>query len=195
MSDALPKKEDLRVRRTKKLLSDALFELVKKNAFEKITVCDICDAAMVHRATFYSHFSDKYELLNYSMNEHLPLSHIEESLSDEELNDAYFSAMIEKTIKSVCDDKQIYASILKKNKEYSIVDRTQEFLEISFSKRIKEKLPEGILPVKPEILASFYVGACMNVMIKWITGDIQMTEDELIKSLRTLLSFSPEYIK
>ena len=45
------KKEDLRIRRTKKLLSNALFELIKKKPFDKVSVCDICDAAMVHRAT------------------------------------------------------------------------------------------------------------------------------------------------
>ena len=37
------KKEDLRVRRTKKLLSNSLFSLIKKKPFEKVTVCDICD--------------------------------------------------------------------------------------------------------------------------------------------------------
>ena len=41
------KKEDLRIRRTKKLLSNALFELIKKKPFDKVSVCDICDAAMV----------------------------------------------------------------------------------------------------------------------------------------------------
>lgn len=57
----------------KKLLSNALFSLVKKKPFEKVTVCDICDEAMVHRATFYSHFADKYALLTYSIDEHIPL--------------------------------------------------------------------------------------------------------------------------
>jgi len=38
------KKEDLRIRRTKKLLSNALFELIKKKPFDKVSVCDICDA-------------------------------------------------------------------------------------------------------------------------------------------------------
>ena len=71
------KKEDLRIRRTKKLLSNALFELIKKKPFDKVSVCDICDAAMVHRATFYSHFSDKYELLTYSIDEHIPLDKLE----------------------------------------------------------------------------------------------------------------------
>lgn len=189
------KKEDLRVRRTKKLLSDALFHLIRKKPFEKVTVCDICDEAMVHRATFYAHFDDKYDLLNYSMDEHLPLANIDDLISEDEKKNAYFPTLIEKTIKSICDDKAIYASILKKNNDYSIVDRTQDFLEKRLTSRIKEKLPENALPVKPELLAEFYVGACVNVMVKWIVNELDMSEDELIRSLYTLLSFSPEYIK
>lgn len=188
------KKEDLRVRRTKRLLSNALFELIKKKSFEKITVCDICDVAMVHRATFYSHFSDKYELLNYSMDEHLPLNKIEDSLSCEEPNNTYFFALIEKAIEGVCADKQIYASILKKNKDLTIVDRTQDFLENRLSSKIRERYSENDLPIKPELLAGFYVGACMRVLVKWITDELPMTEDELIQSINNLLGFSPDYI-
>lgn len=56
---------DLRVKRTYILLKNALFELMAKKSFEEIKVNDICNLAMVHRTTFYSHFSDKYELLEY----------------------------------------------------------------------------------------------------------------------------------
>ena len=59
-------KTDLRVRRTYKLLSDALISLMKVKPFEKISVMDICNEAMVHRATFYTHFEDKYQLLKFS---------------------------------------------------------------------------------------------------------------------------------
>ena len=63
-------KEDLRVRRTKKLLADALKELMSEKPFEKIKVVDICEKALVHRATFYAHFEDKYQLLRYCMQDY-----------------------------------------------------------------------------------------------------------------------------
>ena len=49
-------KEDLRVIRTRKLLSTALFDLMAEKDFSQITVNDICEKAMVRRATFYNHF-------------------------------------------------------------------------------------------------------------------------------------------
>lgn len=56
---------DLRVIRTRKLLSDALFNLLEKYPMSSITINMICNKALVHRTTFYKHFYDKYDLLIY----------------------------------------------------------------------------------------------------------------------------------
>lgn len=55
--------EDRRVRRTKKALQTALFEIVVKQSYETITVADICAAADVGRSAFYQHFQGKDDLL------------------------------------------------------------------------------------------------------------------------------------
>jgi AcrR family transcriptional regulator len=61
--------EDLRVRRTRKLLQQALIELTIAKGFADVTVQDIAARAMVNRATFYRHYLDKYDLLEQYMNE------------------------------------------------------------------------------------------------------------------------------
>jgi AcrR family transcriptional regulator len=53
---------DPRVKRTRKLLQDALLELLAEKSFDAITVQDIADRSTINRATFYAHFVDKYEL-------------------------------------------------------------------------------------------------------------------------------------
>jgi AcrR family transcriptional regulator len=53
---------DPRVRRTRKLLQDALVELLAEKSFEAITVQDIATRSTINRATFYAHFADKYDL-------------------------------------------------------------------------------------------------------------------------------------
>src|SRR5262245_37014945 len=57
------KKEDARVRRTRDALGDALVALMQEKPFDSITVQDVLDRANVGRSTFYSHFSDKDDLL------------------------------------------------------------------------------------------------------------------------------------
>jgi AcrR family transcriptional regulator len=60
-----PKSEsDPRVKRTRALLQESLCQLLRARSFEGISVNDIAESATVNRATFYSHYTDKYELLN-----------------------------------------------------------------------------------------------------------------------------------
>lgn len=40
--------------------------LVKRTDFSSLTVGDICKEAGVSRATFYRHFKDKYDVMNYN---------------------------------------------------------------------------------------------------------------------------------
>ncbi len=63
------KTEDLRVRRTRKLLQEALLEASSEKGFAHVTVRDIAERAMVNRATFYRHFEDKYDLLAHHIGE------------------------------------------------------------------------------------------------------------------------------
>lgn len=61
------RQEDPRITRTRKLLMDALNELLGEKSFESITVSEITDRATLNRVTFYAHFQDKYALLEYAM--------------------------------------------------------------------------------------------------------------------------------
>jgi len=61
------KKEDLRITKTKRDLRLALIYLLKDVPFEKVTIGDICEKAMVNRMTFYKHFKDKYDLLDHAI--------------------------------------------------------------------------------------------------------------------------------
>lgn len=56
-------KEDLRVKRTKKALTEAFISLLSKKSFEDITVNELCDEAGIRRATFYKHYTDKFDFL------------------------------------------------------------------------------------------------------------------------------------
>jgi AcrR family transcriptional regulator len=54
---------DPRIRRTRKLLQEALAKLMLVKSFDEISVQDITDLATVNRATFYDHYTDKFALL------------------------------------------------------------------------------------------------------------------------------------
>ena len=68
MSSTFPEEKlDPRVKRTRQLLEQSFMEVVAEKGFQSVSVQDITEKAGVNRATFYAHFPDKYELLDYSI--------------------------------------------------------------------------------------------------------------------------------
>ena len=64
-----PNKIDRRVRYTKKAIRDSFIALLEQKPIEKISVTEICKGADINRGTFYSHYSDPFELRNALANE------------------------------------------------------------------------------------------------------------------------------
>ena len=56
-------KRESRTENTKQKIIDAFLELLKEKKFSKITISDITRTACINRATFYYHFSDKYDVV------------------------------------------------------------------------------------------------------------------------------------
>ena len=56
--------EDKRIMKTKRSLKTAMIEMLSKEDFEHISITELCRRAEVSRITFYSHYSDKYSLLD-----------------------------------------------------------------------------------------------------------------------------------
>ena len=67
LSNPKEEKLDPRIKRTRNLILEALGDLLAEKSFEAISVQDITAKAQINRATFYSHFEDKYDLLDYSI--------------------------------------------------------------------------------------------------------------------------------
>ena len=57
------KADNLRVKRTKILLREALIALIEERGFNTLTVGELTERAMVSRAAFYRNYQDKYDLV------------------------------------------------------------------------------------------------------------------------------------
>lgn len=56
--------EDKRITKTKKNLKYTLVDMLAEQPFEKITITELCSRTEISRITFYSHYSDKYALVD-----------------------------------------------------------------------------------------------------------------------------------
>lgn len=56
-------KEDKRYQKAEKRIKNSFLTLMAEVGFDAVTVTDIIKEANVNRTTFYSHYKDKYDLM------------------------------------------------------------------------------------------------------------------------------------
>lgn len=180
-------KEDLRIIKTKKSIYDALLILLKENTFEDIKVSDICNKALVNRSTFYSHFTDKYELLSAF------LTDMQETLFQDLSKNInyttpkeYYMKVIEILLNHIDEQKDIYKSILKNNKNSIIVDMFYDTINKDILKHLahSNSIQNG---VPNEIISHFYSSAVTNVCMEWLNGSSQYSKNEIVEYLDKLI--------
>jgi AcrR family transcriptional regulator len=63
------RRPDRRVRRTREAIRQSLIDLMQEKGYDAVTVADIIERADIGRSTFYTHFTEKREVLYSSLEE------------------------------------------------------------------------------------------------------------------------------
>ena len=67
---------DLRIKKTKSVLKSTLSSMLNEKSYEKINVTDICKKANISRITFYSHYNDKFSIIDEIIEEYTAMAKI-----------------------------------------------------------------------------------------------------------------------
>ncbi|MGN1222800.1 MAG: TetR/AcrR family transcriptional regulator [Christensenellales bacterium] len=181
-------KEDLRIKRTRKLLCMSLMDLMQTKSFEKLSVNDICEKAMVHRATFYNHFNDKNDLLNYALDD-LQEELFERSIEKETFSSQkeMFMALVECVIDFITKNRQKFVLIYKNSSEKmsSLVSTTIKRSIRYLISRNKYK-QEYLLPI--DIIVNFFTGGITIIGIDWLESSNPYTKEEMMQFFDILLN-------
>ena len=142
--------EDKRILKTKRSLKKAMTEMLDKEDFEHISITELCRRAEVSRITFYSHYSDKYALLDDIFNDFLAVGTEDYYRRQKENNPggkltAGYVNMLDSILKVYYDrfdffqhtdpEKNPYLA----SRMYSIILETVEMHTLHLKKRIKLK--------------------------------------------------------
>ncbi len=169
MSENNEVKQDLRVTKTYRNLQNALLEALKKETFEKITVNDLCEQAFVSRATFYSHFEDKYSLLRFCLNE------VKEKLHKEAEQDGE-QTLFNKLIEHIYDNPKIYKNLIMDEGSSELTYMLNDLLVKNLVKIISEKNNNH---VPADVLAPFFAGGLTNLLIWLLRGNFPVDRETM----------------
>lgn len=203
---------DRRVQKTRKLLQDALIELVAEDGYEAVTIQEILDQANVGRSTFYAHFQDKDQLL------HSILDRLDELFAQHrrQLVDAvkhmggipnldqalHFSPTLS-LFQFIGQNHRFFRAMLG-NQGYGIFakpvyDYVFAHVHGMFTSNTQDEVMALLHePVKmfasgkkygsleSEIAAHYFVSALMGILVWWVENDMPCTAEEIDRLFREL---------
>lgn len=179
-------KNDLRVRKTRAALYNALLKSMEEKPFEDIRVSDICNKALINRSTFYAHFEDKYDLLASCIND-LKSSLNKKLKKGRHISSTkeYYMELIKAFLDYIEEKKDAYLAIAKHNSNNIVTDIICDVIDSDISDKIKDYNNNTAIPTN--ILAKFYSGAVVTVAIYWMYHINSYTKEEMINYLTVLL--------
>src|ERR1700677_2783243 len=172
---------DLRIRRTRQMLFNALGELLAEKSFDDISVQHIADRSTVNRATFYDHFADKFALLEAKITEQFRTK-FEERMAGTEGSCPMAQKQL---VLTLCDFLSKVSGCQKLQRQF------ESLLEARVKTILREFLLHGILkqgflPAEAEMRATLASWALYGAALEW-SRDKRTTPEELADTILPLI--------
>ncbi|BBI33303.1 TetR/AcrR family transcriptional regulator [Cohnella abietis] len=161
---------DRRVMRTQQLITEAFLSLVQEKQFSEIIVKDITDKANVNRSTFYSHYQDKFDLLDKIILTKLSTLRCLSENTDKsyqpnfEVPDPYLVALFE----HLTSNEKFYSIILTRLPDSSLSAKMTEAIRDFFYMQISNSDRGKNLLIPLDILLDSISSSVMGVIKKWL---------------------------
>lgn len=179
---------DLRIQKTYLALISSFKELLEKKHFEKITVQEICDLALIRRATFYKHFADKYELFAFMVKD--IINSFNSKRREDEDNDllVFYTKIIENTFDFLDENQKLVHSVMGSDVLNILLNILSEQIVIDLKESFHRDKKNGKqLLASPELMAQAFTGALISIAKWWIVSKKPIAKEEVVECGMTIL--------
>lgn len=166
---------DRRVRRTRRLLGEALLELIQSKNFDAITIRDITEQADIGYATFFRHYESKEELLAEQ------LEQIIRQLEDvaREGSGDYFQREGQLFFDHVAAKEKLYRGLLGDHVHVQVVRRMRESLVEVVKPHMAAHEEAGHVRVPLDIAANHVAAATLELAAWWLEKGMPYSPAEM----------------
>ena len=166
---------------TKKALAQSLKELGAMKILDKITVADITDHCGVNRQTFYYHFNDKYELLNwiYTQELFIPLT--------KDLTFENWGEKLTELFKYMKHQKKFFMNTIRSSNNF-YAEYLEKVLVELFNKTITDlEVSNNIEEKEQNVYSRFFAYGLTGVIVDWTLKGMKEDETEFSHMLQNMV--------
>ena len=172
--------ESRRVRMTKRLLKDALLELMQEQDLVNISVTAICEAADVNRSTFYNYYQDPADLLREAEQDFLDRIPTPPDVLDRQNQEALLAATAE------------FFDFIRNNKR-TIRTLFSGSSGSSFTERLVDHLCDGYVYVDEtadeltDRFSCLYIAnGTVGMLREWVSSESSVSSEKLAEMMYSL---------
>jgi len=169
---SMGKKKDSRSVQTEALLVNSLARLLSEKELNRISVRELTDSAGIHRATFYDHYTDIFDLYDRMMDSFF--RELERTMEDDSIvtYSDFYGSVIDFLSANINLGRLAFSTP-------RIISKVEAFFINSCIATWNDEL--DICEITPEIrfAASYRVNGCMGILKAWINGDVEYSAPRL----------------
>lgn len=188
MTENVKPRVDLRIIRTRKLIKDALIDLLQEMDINKVTVNRIAERATINRVTFYLHYKDIQDMLEKMAEEMAEDIEriIKRPITNEESDDNIKWMRLENLLEYIAENGKFYKVVLGSRRTPIFTERLLKVL----TEIIREKTTNfsSITPndIQKDIAIWYGSSALIGTISAWLRNDMPYTPQYLAKQLSML---------
>lgn len=165
---------------TKKMIANAIKQLMQVKSFDKITVSDIVDACSLNRNSFYYHFEDKYDLVNWIF-----YTEMLEEIGSEEAISLPSWELVERVCKCLYREQKFYAKAIRIEGSNSFKDYYHSLIKQLIEARLVDAFVEDEYH---DFYVSFFADAFAAATMRWIEEGMKIPPETLARLIREAMT-------
>lgn len=190
------KKDDARVLRSKRDLSEALVALLDEKPYNSISVKDICEKAMISKLCFYNNFLNKDNLMIYLFKKATndSLNKIGKVLTRNKDGHLKYEDIILKLIQMFYDEKGIFRKVISSDKSKCLFNIIKNYIKETIPSLLSYSISQSLDYIPNEVVIDFFSSALTGILYN-MSEDNDFTKNKNIAdyigtlTTSTLLSF------
>lgn len=160
---------------TKRAMSAALKNLLKEKKLNKITVQDIADECGINRQTFYYHFQDIYDLVEWTC-----IEDTEKVLKENRTYDTWQEGFL--SVFDLAKKEKTFIDNIYRSVSLEMLEQYLYRLVYPLLKNVVDEKANGqtVREENKKYIADFYKYAFVGVLLEWIRNDMAESPGQIV---------------
>ena len=163
---------------TKRAIATSIKELMRKKNFQKISVSDVVQNCGINRQTFYYHFKDKYDLVNW-----IYYDEVVAVIRSKRFDD--WNEIVLAILTSMNREQHFYKNVLNNIEQNTLQNDFFDVTKKIITERMDAFAKDKELDRKDkDFVADFYAYGLVGIIVQWAHHEMKESPEQMVRRMQ-----------